>query len=49
MPILYFTQILGWALGGELASLGFRRAISGRKTIEQWFTKDRVEKEAYVR
>ena len=49
MPILYFTQILGWALGGDLASLGFRRAISGRKTIEQWFTKDRVEKEAYVR
>jgi len=48
MPILYFTQILGWALGGEISSLGFRRAISGRKTIEQWFPKTRVEKEAYV-
>ena len=23
MPILYFTQILGWALGGDADSLGF--------------------------
>jgi heterodisulfide reductase subunit B len=48
MPILYFTQILGWALGGEIGSLGFRRAISGRKLIEQWFTRVMAEKEAYV-
>jgi heterodisulfide reductase subunit B len=48
MPILYFTQILGWALGGEIESLGFRRAISGRKLIEQWFTRPQVEKEAYA-
>ncbi len=48
MPVLYFTQILGWALGGDFASLGFRRAISGRKTIEQWFPRARAEKEAYV-
>ena len=48
MPILYFTQILGWALGGEIGSLGFRRAISGRKLIEQWFTKAGAGKEAYV-
>jgi len=48
MPILYFTQILGWALGGEFDSLGFGRAISGRKTIAQWFAPARTEKEAYV-
>jgi heterodisulfide reductase subunit B len=48
MPILYFTQILGWALGGDIAELGLRRAISGRKTISQWFPKVQVEKEAYV-
>ena len=48
MPILYFTQILGWALGGEIGSLGLRRAISGRKTIEQWFPRTDAEKEAYV-
>ena len=48
MPILYFTQILGWALGGEIESLGLRRAISGRKTIEQWFPRTDAEKEAYV-
>ena len=48
MPILYFTQILGWALGGEFSSLGFARAISGRKTITQWFAPARTEKEAYV-
>jgi heterodisulfide reductase subunit B len=48
MPILYFTQILGWALGGEIDSLGLRRAISGRRTIDQWFPKAVVEKEAYV-
>lgn len=48
MPILYFTQILGWALGGEIDSLGFGRAISGRKLIEQWLTKASAEKEVYV-
>ena len=48
MPILYFTQILGWALGGDIGSLGLKRAISGRKTIGQWFTETRVEKEAYA-
>lgn len=48
LPVLYFTQILGWALGGEIGSLGFRRAISGRKLIEQWFTRASAEKETYV-
>jgi heterodisulfide reductase subunit B2 len=48
MPVLYFTQILGWALGGELAQLGLARAISGRKIVEHWFAKAHEEKEAYV-
>ncbi len=48
MPILYFSQILGWALGADIGALGLRRAISGRKTIEQWFSEQRVEKEAYA-
>jgi heterodisulfide reductase subunit B len=43
MPILYLTQVVGWALGGDFRELGLHRAISGRKLIEQWFT---VKKEA---
>jgi heterodisulfide reductase subunit B len=46
MPVLYFTQVLGWALGAEIESLGLARAISGRKRIRQWFQP--AEKEAYV-
>jgi len=48
MPVLYFTQILGWSLGGEPRSLGLRRAISGRKAIREWFAGPRVEEKAYV-
>ena len=48
MPVLYFTQILGWALGGDAAELGLARAISGRKIIQHWFPKVHEEKEAYV-
>ncbi|HUK16042.1 MAG TPA: CoB--CoM heterodisulfide reductase iron-sulfur subunit B family protein [Bryobacteraceae bacterium] len=48
MPILYFSQILGWALGADTGALGLRRAISGRKTVQQWFSERRVEKEAYA-
>ncbi len=48
LPILYFTQILGWALGADTSLLGLRRAISGRKTIEQWFPRKEQRKEAYV-
>lgn len=47
MPILYLTQVVGWALGGDFSELGLRRAISGRKQIEQWFTV-RKEAETYV-
>jgi heterodisulfide reductase subunit B len=48
MPVLYFTQVLGWALGGDTGALGLGRAISGRKAIGQWFPKHEMEKEAYV-
>ncbi len=37
MPVLYFTQILGWALGGEPKALGLERCIAGRKLIAEWF------------
>lgn len=48
MPVLYFTQILGWTLGGDTGSLGFGHAISARKTIKRWFPKHEVEEQAYV-
>ena len=38
MPILYFTQLLGWALGGDSRALGLRRSISGRAPMKQWFS-----------
>jgi heterodisulfide reductase subunit B len=48
LPILFFTQILGWALGGDLCSLGLHRAISGRRTIDEWFPKHPGQVESYV-
>jgi heterodisulfide reductase subunit B len=48
MPILYFTQVLGWALGGDERSLGLQRSISGRKFIQQWFPKHPDKVESYV-
>jgi heterodisulfide reductase subunit B len=47
MPVLYFTQLLGWALGGEFRELGLHRAISGRGLIQQWFSVPQ-EVQAYV-
>ena len=38
MPILYFTQVLGWALGGDFRGLGLQRCISGGSLVKQWFT-----------
>src|SRR5574340_287366 len=48
MPVLYFTQVLGWMLGGEPAALGLRRLISGRSLIRQWFPAHHKEAAAYV-
>jgi heterodisulfide reductase subunit B len=38
MPVLYFTQVLGWALGGESKELGLKRSVSGQGLIRRWFT-----------
>ena len=48
LPVLYFTQILGWALGADPDSLGFGRAIAGRKTIAAWFRKERTTEAAHA-
>ena len=37
MPILYYSQVLGWALGGTQRELGLQRSISGRSLIRGWF------------
>jgi heterodisulfide reductase subunit B len=38
LPILYFTQLLGWALGAEPAALGVHRSIAGSASVKKWFT-----------
>ncbi len=38
LPILYFTQLLGWALGGDPRALGVHRSIAGAASIKRWFT-----------
>jgi heterodisulfide reductase subunit B2 len=48
MPIFYYTQILAWLLGADRKSLGLKRAISGGKSIEQWFPQMEAEEKAYV-
>lgn len=37
LPVFYFTQVLGWALGASPRALGLHRAIAGRDLIHQWF------------
>jgi heterodisulfide reductase subunit B len=47
MPILYFSQVLGWALGGEMKELGLQRSLAGQNLIRRWFAAHE-EVEAYV-
>ncbi len=47
LPILYFTQVLGWSLGCDPSKLGLHRAISGRGLIRRWFPVHE-EVESYV-
>ena len=47
MPILYMTQVLGWAFGGEVKALGLHRGISGGKLAKKWFV-DKKEATANV-
>ena len=42
LPVLYFTQVLGWALGGDYKSLGLRRAVSGRNLLKEWFRAEKL-------
>jgi heterodisulfide reductase subunit B2 len=42
IPVLYFTQVLGWALGGDGKKLGLKRSIAGVAAIREWF-EDRQE------
>jgi heterodisulfide reductase subunit B2 len=37
IPVLYFTQVLAWALGGDSRKLGLRRSISGARAVKTWF------------
>jgi heterodisulfide reductase subunit B len=46
VPILYFTQVLGWALGGDPRKLGLRRSISGAKAVKKWFAAEEVASHA---
>lgn len=41
LPIIYLTQILGWALGGDPKDLGVQRCVSGANTVRQWFTSEK--------
>jgi heterodisulfide reductase subunit B2 len=45
MPVLYFTQVLAWALGADVDQLGLHRSIAGRDWIEAWAN---AEAPAYV-
>ncbi len=48
MPVFFFTQLLAWALGGDVGSLGLKRSISGRARIAQWCPKTPAEVKPYV-
>ena len=47
MPVLYLTQALGWALGGDIDKLGLKRCISGRDQVKHWML-SHEEVESYV-
>ncbi|MGE5488248.1 MAG: CoB--CoM heterodisulfide reductase iron-sulfur subunit B family protein [bacterium] len=47
IPIVYFTQVLGWALGGDVKKLGLKRCVAGRRRIKRWFV-EKQEVEQYV-
>jgi heterodisulfide reductase subunit B len=38
MPVFFFTQLLGWALGGDPHELGVHRFISGAASAKQWLS-----------
>ena len=48
MPILYFTQVLGWALGADAGIAGLETRDFRTQDPRQWFSKETQEAEAYV-
>ncbi len=42
MPVLYFTQVLAWALGGDPSKLGLKHSIAGGSLSKEWFTAQEV-------
>jgi heterodisulfide reductase subunit B len=47
LPVLYFTQVLGWALGGDFRRLGLHRGMAGASLTHRWFQAPQ-EVESYV-
>jgi heterodisulfide reductase subunit B len=48
IPVLYFSQVLGWAMGADAKALGLQRSIAGKQTIKQWFAASEREEKAHV-
>ncbi|MFB3829915.1 MAG: CoB--CoM heterodisulfide reductase iron-sulfur subunit B family protein [Bryobacteraceae bacterium] len=48
IPVLYFSQVLGWALGADVKTLGLGRSLSGRDTIARCFGTPSGKVEVYV-
>jgi heterodisulfide reductase subunit B len=46
--VLYFSQVLGWAMGADAKALGLQRSIAGKQTIKQWFAASEREEKAHV-
>ncbi|HWQ54294.1 MAG TPA: CoB--CoM heterodisulfide reductase iron-sulfur subunit B family protein [Bryobacteraceae bacterium] len=42
VPVFYFTQLLGWALGSDPDALGLKRQVSGRRLVREWFAEREV-------
>jgi len=37
VPVLFFTQVIAWALGADPKELGIQRCISGADKARKWF------------
>lgn len=46
MPVLFFTQILAWALGAEPGDIGVSRCLSGTDKVRAWFSAEKAQKGA---
>lgn len=41
VPVLYFTQVLAWALGAEPSDLAIEHCLSGTSKVREWFTSEK--------